>query len=280
MCELFGMSARFPSNVRVSLDELARHGGGTAHHRDGWGVAFLQEGDAFVVREPSAANESACLSLLRGQEIASATVIAHIRKATQGARLLRNTQPFTRELGGVVHVFAHNGTLPGIEGDTRFCARRFRRVGDTDSEHAFCALLDRLAPLWERAAERAGELGRERAVPPVEERREVVEQFAADLRARGPANFLYADGDALFAHGHKRTNARGEVTPPGLHLLCASCRPGAPHLSIEGLHLSHDEDQRVALVASVPLSAAPWEPLPEGVVLVLREGELLSSAGR
>jgi hypothetical protein len=28
-------------------------------------------------------------------------------------------------------------------------ARRFRHVGDTDSEQACCALLDRLAPLWE-----------------------------------------------------------------------------------------------------------------------------------
>jgi hypothetical protein len=27
MCELFAMSAQFPTTVRVSFDELARHGG-------------------------------------------------------------------------------------------------------------------------------------------------------------------------------------------------------------------------------------------------------------
>ena len=32
---------------------------------------------------------------------------------------------------------------------------------------------------------------------------------AADLRAIEPANFLYADGDALFAHGHKRLQGGG-----------------------------------------------------------------------
>lgn len=56
---------------------------------------------------------------------------------TQGARLLRNSQPFARELGGRIHLFAHNGMLPGIEDDELFATRRFHRVGDTDSEQAF-----------------------------------------------------------------------------------------------------------------------------------------------
>jgi glutamine amidotransferase len=46
--------------------------------------------------------------------------------------MLRNTQPFARELGGPVHLFAHNGMLPGVEGDKRFPIRRFLRIGDTD----------------------------------------------------------------------------------------------------------------------------------------------------
>ena len=45
-------------------------------------------------------------------------------------------------------VFAHIGLLRGIEVDPRFPTRRFLRVGDTDSEHAFCALLERIAPAW------------------------------------------------------------------------------------------------------------------------------------
>ena len=55
MCELFALSASSPVDVRLSLHELARHGGETGMHADGWGVAFLQDRDVAVFREPSAA---------------------------------------------------------------------------------------------------------------------------------------------------------------------------------------------------------------------------------
>lgn len=264
MCELFAMSARFPTNVRLSLDELGRHGGGTGPHRDGWGVAFAQQGDALVMREPEAANDSACLAFLQRQEITSSTVVAHIRRATQGPRLLRNTQPFTRELGGVVHIFAHNGMLTGIEQDPRFGVARFRPVGDTDSEHAYCALLERLSPLWSG--------GR----PSLDERARCVAAFAADLATLGPANFVYSDGDAVFAHGHRRRTDAGEMAPPGLHVLCRSCHPGTDSRSVAGLSLSHEVDQQVALVASVPLSGEKWDALREGELVVLREGRVVA----
>lgn len=40
--------------------------------------------------------------------------ISHIRRATLGAVAFSNTQPFVRELAWRIHVFAHNGHLPGI----------------------------------------------------------------------------------------------------------------------------------------------------------------------
>lgn len=268
MCELFAMSARFPTTVQLSLDELTLHGGATGPHRDGWGVAFVHEGDAFVIREPDAASESACLAFLRKQERPSEQVLAHIRKATQGARLLRNTQPFMRELGGRAHLFAHNGMLTGIERDARFPARRFQPIGDTDSEHAFCALLERIARLGEGS----------RALPSLEARLAEVAAFAADLGTLGPANFLYCDGDAIFAHGHRRTNDAGVVAPPGLHVLCRACNEAAPDESppLAGLSMPKLREQQVALVASVPLSDEQWQPLAEGEVVVLREGKLVA----
>lgn len=254
MCELLAMSARFPTTLHRSMAELARHGGETGPHRDGWGVGFFHERDAFVLREPSAASWSQWLAFLQDHDPQSGTVIAHIRRATQGALLLRNSQPFARELGGRMHVFAHNGMLPAIEEDARFATRRFRRVGDTDSEQAFCALLERLAPLWE-----ADE------VPSLEARRAVIARVARDLRDLGPANFLYSDGDALFAHGHRRRNDAGEIEPPGLHLLCRHCTATADGVD-------------VALVASVPLSDEPWRALGEGELVVLREGRVVAAA--
>jgi predicted glutamine amidotransferase len=262
MCELFAMSALFPTTVRLSLDELARHGDASGH-RDGWGIAFAQQGDALVVREPGAAHASACLAFLQHQEIRSPLVIAHVRKATQGAPLFRNTQPFSRELGGVVHIFAHNGMLRGIETDARFPTRRFLRVGETDSEHAFCALLERMAPVWSSGP------------PSLEARLAAVVAFAGELRDLGPANFLYSDGDAIFAHGHRRKNEKGELLPPGLHVLCRSCIASSDGMPLAGVAIGPEEDQQVALLASVPLSNEPWQPLAEGEVVVLRGGRVV-----
>ena len=251
MCELLAMSARHPTSIHASLGELARHGGGTGPHRDGWGVAYMHEGDAFVVREPDAAHGSELLELMQKRDPTSDLVIAHVRRATQGDRLLRNTQPFARELGGRTHLFAHNGMLPGIERDRRFRARWTRPVGDTDSEHAFCALIDRMRPLWDGG------------LPLLRDRLDEVVAFAAELRTLGPANFLYSDGDVIFAHGHRRRDDTGAIEPPGLHVLCRSC-------------IERDA-QEVALVASVPLTAEHWRPLAEGEVIVLRGGRVIET---
>ena len=92
---------------------------------------------------------------------------------------LANTQPFMRELRGCSHVFAHNGDLAGIQVSEVLMLGTHRPVGQTDSEHAFCALLERLRPLWKMSSP-----------PTVEARLSLLAAFAADLRELGPANFL------------------------------------------------------------------------------------------
>ena len=206
------MSARLPTHLHFSMDILGRHGGGTGPHRDGWGVAFVADGgDALVVREPAPAHASECLAFLQAHDPTSTIALAHVRYATHGARLLRNTQPFSRELGGRVHLFAHNGMLPDLVGTNRTRAARFRPIGDTDSEEAFCLLLERLSPLWDRGA------------PGLDERLDVIAGFAAELRSLGPANFIYTDGELVFAHGHRRRGGSGDTSAPGLHVLCRRC---------------------------------------------------------
>lgn len=263
MCELFAMSARHPATVNMSLEEFSRHGGQTGPHKDGWGVAWYDEGDVRLVKETHPAASSACVRFIQTNPFSSALVISHIRKATLGAIATRNCQPFTRELGGAWHSFAHNGDLRDIAQDRRFKPERFRPVGETDSEQAYCALMDALAPLWAS--------GR---IPPLGERRQVVAEFAAALRELGPANFLYSDGDALFAHADRRHQADGSIRPPGMWRLARRC-PAGGELSAEGLRIaSHDGEQEVVLLASVPLTKEAWVPLAEGEVLVARNGRI------
>jgi glutamine amidotransferase len=97
------------------------------------------------------------------------------------------------------------------------------------------------------------------------------------MRSFGPANFLYTDGELLFAHADRRRQADDEVRPPGLHLLLRGASNAHEHRA-EGLHLSTPDAARkhpLALVASVPLGGGHWSALGAGELVVLRAGERL-----
>lgn len=267
MCELFAFSGDHPALLRYSMHEFARHGA-DGHNAEGWGVAHYQDGDVRLIKEPSAARDSACLEFIEHHPLRSSWVMSHIRHATQGVAALRNCQPFVRELGGSMHVFAHNGHLDRDSLSAMVRPAGFRPVGETDSELAFCGLLERLRPLWASAADGA---------PDLDARLDTVAGFAAELRSLGPANFIYADGDVLFAHGHRRTQRDGAIRPPGLHLLCRACEGGSAPFHAGGLQISAgDPEGPQVMIASVPLTDDPgWRPLGEGELLVVRSGLLL-----
>ena len=263
MCELFAFSGQQSALLQYSVHEFAAHGAGL-RNADGWGIAHYIDGDVRLLKEAGTASDSACLGFIEAHPVQSDLVLSHIRHATQGGATLRNCQPFVRELGGAMHVFAHNGDLERAGLARLATLEGFRPVGETDSELAFCVLLERLRPLW-RAAD---------GLPDVESRRRVVAMFAQELRALGPANFIYADGDALFAHGHKRMHDGAGIRPPGLHLLCRSCGTGAAGVEGSGLRIAPAQDHGAQLlVASVPLTLdAGWRALGEGELIVARKG--------
>lgn len=265
MCELFAMSARYPATVQMSLEEFSRHGGLAGPHKDGWGIAWYDEREVRLVKEAMPAADSACVRFIQGNPFVTPLALSHVRKATRGPVALRNCQPFVREMGGTWHCFAHNGDLSGIEAAMPAQPDRYRPIGETDSELAFCALLERLRPLWS---------GPE--WPPLESRREVVERFADELRELGPANFLYCDGDALFAHGDRRHQDDGTIRPPGLWRLQRHC-PAGGELATPGLRIeAHGMEQQLTLFASVPLTSEAWVPLSRGQVLVVTGGQLVA----
>jgi predicted glutamine amidotransferase len=155
MCRLFGFRSVIPSRVHRSL--LAAEnalGVQSNEHPDGWGVAFYVDGTPHVTRSPLTALGDSLFHKLSGV-VASQTVLAHVRKATQGPKTVFNCHPF--QYGR--WVFAHNGDIP------TFGARRDELVsaiapelarfilGETDSEIVFYLFLTRLAqgaPLGER----------------------------------------------------------------------------------------------------------------------------------
>jgi len=263
MCELLAISSRQATRLSFSLAALAERTTPGHSARDGWGVAWYEDREVVLHREAQPASDSPLARRLASASPPTTLAISHIRHATRGARTLANTQPFVRELGGRSHVFAHNGDLPGLAGDPRYTPGRFQPVGDTDSEQAFCALLARLAPLWQAGT------------PGLQERLDAVADFAAGLHAYGPANFLYADGEVLFAHGHRRLQPDGRIAAPGLHWLQRRCAQESEPLQADGVCVGCGY-QQVLLLASVPLSDEPWLALAEGETVAVRGGELLA----
>jgi glutamine amidotransferase len=257
------MSSRVPATLSFSLERLARRGGAEGPHRDGWGVAFYEGPDCLLLREPRPASESSLMHFTEREGLRTRMALCHIRQATFGARSLRNTQPFARAMGGRMHVFAHNGDLPALLESPEVTETPFRPIGDSDSEIAFCGLLAHLMPLW------AGLAGDQQ--PSLADRLDAIAEYAAVLRGHGPANFIYADGDALFVHADRRTQLDGRIRAPGLYLLQRCCWRSASELEDAGVTLSTVR-QDVALVASVPLTDELWEPLAEGQLIALVSG--------
>jgi glutamine amidotransferase len=146
MCRLFGFRSVIPSQVHRSLLAAENALGVQAnHHPDGWGVAFYIDGAPHVTRSPTTAVGDALFRRLSGV-VASETVLAHVRKATQGEKTVFNCHPFQHGRW----VFAHNGDIPRFE-DVRgalleLVDQRLRRfvMGDTDSEVVFFVFLSEL----------------------------------------------------------------------------------------------------------------------------------------
>ncbi|WP_339635226.1 class II glutamine amidotransferase [uncultured Sneathiella sp.] len=263
MCELFAVSSRDPISLTYSLREFARHGGLSHSNKSGWGISFQQNADTLLIKEPKPAFDSPWIKFVEENKISSHSILAHVRYATEGKDIYENTHPFKREAYGRAHVFAHNGSLQHFKTALPLISPRFTPMGATDSEHAFCYLLDQLAPLWYDG------------IPALSRRLEVIAYVAEEIRSLGAFNFLYSDGDALFVHADLRRyddhGVFGPRTEPALHWI------ERRHLRTAGLELSSptDADSAALIFASVPLGDDTWQDLPRGSVLAVQGGEIV-----
>lgn len=265
MCELLGLSSSAPATVNFSLSRLAKHGAVSGTLHDGWGVGYYEDLDVRLIKDATAAHDTDWIRFIADHHLRSTLVIAHTRTATRGKRSYANAQPLVRELAGRAHLFAHNGDLPGIFASADLQPRRFKPIGDTDSEQALCVLLDRMHSIWMVR----------NAPPTLRDRFAIVASFARELRSLGPANFLYSDGEVLFAHGHRRKHAdTGRVEAPGLVLLQRQCEHDAG-FTTSGVSIGGGR-QAITLLASVPLTTEPWRPLAEGELIAVAQGRLVA----
>jgi glutamine amidotransferase len=233
-----------------SFAGFAERGGNTDHHADGWGIAFFEDKGLRHFVDHQAACESPVAELIRRYPIKSRNVISHIRKATQGVVTLENCHPFVRELWGRYWVFAHNGDLknfaPRLHGN-------FHPVGNTDSELAFCWLMQELAK------SHAG-------VPSVEELTLTLQELSPMIARHGTFNFMLSNGEALWAHASTKLYYVVREYPFKSATLCDEdlCVNFAEHAGPE---------DRVAVVVTAPLTSdETWTAFAPGELKVFVAG--------
>lgn len=255
MCQLLGMNCNVPTDIVFSFTGFATRGGLTDEHKDGWGIAFFEGAGVRLFVDHESAVASPVAALIKSYPIKSRNVISHIRKATQGHVALENCHPFVRELWGRYWVFAHNGDLkefsPALNGT-------FRPVGNTDSERAFCYLLQQLRTRFGDNPPSTVELG------------EALRALTTEIASHGVFNMMLSDGSALFAHCSTR-----------LHYIIRQYPFTQAQLSDEDLTVDFSEvttpNDRVAIIVTEPLTTnETWTSFSPGELKIFVDGAPLS----
>lgn len=156
-CQLLGMNCATPTDFLFSLKGFCERGGKTDMHSDGWGVAFYEGKGLRQFHDVEAASSSPMAKFLSSHPIRTLNMMSHLRYATVGEVALSNVHPFCREMWGINFAFAMNGDIPMFKRDRNaklqalgpnysLCKEEsyYNPVGDTDSEAAFCAILNAL----------------------------------------------------------------------------------------------------------------------------------------
>lgn len=202
MCRLFGFRSAVLSRAHRSL--IAAHNSvaeQAREHPHGWGIGYYQGGEAYIIKSEAAAAD--CERFRRAaDQVASHTLVAHVRKATVGAVSPVNTHPFRNGRW----VFAHNGTIHGFDELAPWIAEqtptelRARRLGSTDTEALFFFLLGRLQAAGidaEGVRPVDVALAGKALVETVVQLREVALERGVELPV---ANFLLTNGAVFVAH--------------------------------------------------------------------------------
>ncbi|MES2831044.1 MAG: class II glutamine amidotransferase [Pseudomonadota bacterium] len=255
MCQLLGMHSNTPAAITFSFEGFSARGGRTDEHKDGWGIAFYGNAGCQLFTDHLPSITSPVAELVKRNPMKSRNIIAHIRKATQGPVVPENSHPFVRELWNQQWTFAHNGDLkhffPALQGP-------FQPAGQTDSERAFCYMLDALQKRFAEAG----------YTPPALELFEAINDLAREIEQYGVFNFMLSNGELLFAHCSTNLHYVERAYPFSTANLI-DC-----DLSIDFSQHNHRDD-RMTVIATKPLTSnETWVAFHSGELKMFAEGRI------
>lgn len=256
MCQLFGINSKQPVAASFELSGFMRRGGDTDHHADGWGIAFIEPDNCAIYSDAQASINSPTAKRVTEQPLQARNVIAHVRKATHGGISAQNCHPFTRRLWNRDWVFAHNGKLenyfPSLHGP-------YFPKGETDSERAFCWLLQELRDHFG---------ARQPEYAPLSHK---IHALADRIAEHGIFNFLLSEGSDLFAY-----------CSTDLAVLESRAEQGVVELVDADMQMDvaslKQRSEQMLLVATKPVTRnESWQALAQGEFHHYRHGQLLAA---
>jgi predicted glutamine amidotransferase len=245
------MNCNVPTDILFSFRGFSRRGGATGPHADGWGIAFFERRGCRLFHDPAPSAHSPMAHFIQGFPIKSRNVIAHIRKASRGSVCVENTHPFHRELWGRSWVFAHNGLLRGVK---RRPLDWYHPIGTTDSEHAFCYMLNVIRREF-------------RDLPPLSRLQHLMRRLVEELAALGEFNFLFCDSRALFSHCSTKLVYIQRQAPFARAVLADD------ELEVDFSEVTTPKDRVVVVATSALTRNEQWHPIAPGTLQVFAEGK-------
>jgi glutamine amidotransferase len=261
MCDLLGLSFNTPVTAKISLDVFQQRG---EMNPDGWGVAFYHDNRIQVIKEAEPAVDSGLFDFIE-QYPQSQTFISHVRRSTRGVRSYLNTHPFYRLLSSGTrkreYSFAHNGTLLQQK---KLKLEQFSPIGETDSEHAFCFILDAIS---------------NRAIDEwTNDNFQFIEGLLRDINDdQNTMNCMLSDGEYLFCYSDENDHNNGlrfnRQSHPFGRVELASPDEKLGRIDI---HSDSSETHQTGYIISTRiLTKEQWTEFDGGELIVFRHGEIV-----
>lgn len=264
MCQLFAMTSKRVADISFSFAGFRRRGGLTDDHTDGFGVAYFEPTGLRLYCDDRAAMDSPIADLVSSTKIKATTTIAHLRKSDDS--LLCNAHPFTREIWGESWVFSHNGKMTIQEASEHDAikqgvSRYYCPVGDTDSEFAFCYLLNQLKERFEHK-------------PDDETLFKFLTKQCRFLANYGLFNCLLSNGEWLLSYATTLLFYVTRRAPFGLATLI-DAEVDTDNLTIDFAQVNNSDDV-ITIIATTPLTSdEDWQQLAINECVIFAEGEIV-----
>lgn len=264
MCQLLGMNSKKIADISFSFKGFRLRGGVTDDHTDGFGVAYFEPTGLRLYCDDRAAMESPIAELVSQTKVKATNTIIHLRKSEDS--LLSNAHPFTREIWGESWVFSHNGKMtiqdtldddPIYQGTSRY----YCPVGDTDSEFAFCYLLNQLKERFEEK-------------PDAETLYQFLTTQCRFLANYGLFNCLLSNGEWLLGYATTLLFYVTRQAPFGSATLIDNA--DSTEKTTIDFAAVNDSDDVITIMATTPLTSdEEWQQLAIDECVIFAEGNII-----